>query len=158
MTPFEKALCAAGAEILSPTNPYEVMRFKTSHGVGVVYRNKRGGETWNEQAIAARDHIKNGLGSLSPVKTVGRKALGGLVEKILKRDGGDCFFCARPLGNDITKEHLVPIAHGGPNHISNIFLAHSQCNMDAGHMSAPEKIEKRVKSRIELEICRAQGA
>ena len=66
---------------------------------------------------------------------------------LISRDGEDCFFCARALGQDITVEHLVAIAHGGPNHISNLFLAHAACNNEAGHMSAPEKVALAINKR-----------
>ncbi|MCB1719740.1 MAG: HNH endonuclease, partial [Candidatus Competibacteraceae bacterium] len=62
------------------------------------------------------------------------------VKTLLRRDGGNCFYCREPLGDDITVEHLVCRAHGGPNHISNLVLAHGQCNHAAGHLSAAEKV------------------
>lgn len=136
---FSTALQEHGAEILAPTNPYELLRFRTSLGVGVIYRSKRG-ETWNLQAIAARDHIEARKGSLAPVQIHGRRKERATVAALLERDGDNCFFCHRPLGDDITVEHLVAIAHGGPNHISNLFLAHLRCNQAAGHMSAAEKV------------------
>lgn len=154
MRALEKKLIAAGAEALAPTNPYEILRFRTSYGVGIVYQDKKGNETWNEPAIAARKHLLNGSGSLAPVKIAKRKGRAGLVEKILKRDGTACFFCARDLEDDITKEHLVPVAHGGPDHASNIFLAHAACNQRAGHLSAPEKIAIHVRARIKMEALR----
>lgn len=143
---FADQLQAAGAEILGPTNPYEVLRFRTKHGVGVIYKGKRG-ETWNAEAIAARDHLANQRGSLAPVKVRGRRRDKATVEHLLERDGDQCFFCGDALGGDITVEHLVAIAHGGPNHVSNLFLAHAECNSKAGHLSAPEKIKRAIVSR-----------
>lgn len=68
----------------------------------------------------------------------------GLLKALIRRDGKKCFYC----GNDTTEEnrsleHLVPLAHGGPNHLSNLVLAHSCCNSDAGHLSVMEKIRLR---------------
>lgn len=144
---FEKRLVAAGAEILGPTNPYEVLRFKTNKGVGVIYTGRRG-ETWNAQAIAAREHLDHGTGSLSPVEVRGRSRTNrATVEGLLKRDGDACFFCRLPLEGDITVEHLVAIAHGGPNHVSNLFLAHGECNRAAGHLAAPEKVAMAIARR-----------
>ena len=143
---FSARLQAAGAEVLGPTNPYEVLRFRTNLGVGVIYRGKRG-ETWNVEALAARDHLDAGKGSLAPVKVQGRRKSASTVVAILDRDGGACFFCGDVLGDDITVEHLVAIAHGGPNHVSNLFLAHGSCNRLAGHLSAPEKVAMAVKAR-----------
>ena len=140
---FRTGLVSAGAEMLAPTNPYEVLRFRTVHGVGVIYRNASGREKWNEQALLAKQHLNERRGSLAPVRVVGRRKDAGTVNALIIRDGADCFFCRDPLGSDITVEHLVAIAHGGPNHISNLFLAHEACNRRAGHLSAPEKIAMR---------------
>lgn len=142
---FAAALTAAGAEILAPTNAYEVLRFRTRHGVGVIYQNTKGHRTWNPAAEAARDHLNAKKGSLAPVAVQGRRKDGATVQRLLERDGDGCFFCRLPLGDDITVEHLVAVAHGGPNHISNLFLAHASCNQRAGHLSAPEKIALRDK-------------
>lgn len=146
---FAEKLKAAGAEILGPTNPYEILRFRTSKGVGVVYKGKRG-ETWNAQAIAARDHLASGTGSLCPVAVRGRSRGTARYHALFNRDGDNCFFCGVPTGGDMTIEHLVPIAHGGPNHISNMFLAHAECNRAAGHLSAPEKVALAIKNRAIL--------
>lgn len=138
------SITAAGGEVLGVTNPHEVMRFKTKYGVGVVYENAKGVRTWNEQARAARDHIQSHKpGSLAAVVVHGRRKGAGTVNLLLQRDGEGCFFCGELLRDDITVEHLVSVAHGGPNHISNLFLAHCECNQRAGHLSAPEKIRMR---------------
>lgn len=143
---FAKRLTEAGAEMLAPTNPYEELRFRTCYGVGVVYRGRRG-RTWSAQAELAREHLGTKKGSLAPVVVKGRRRDKATVDALLKRDGEGCFFCGAELGNDITVEHLVAIAHGGPNHISNLFLAHRQCNADAGHLSAPEKVDRAISLR-----------
>lgn len=139
LTAFRNGLIEAGAEVLGPTNPYEVLRFRTRFGVGVIYSGKRG-ETWNPAATAAREHMDARKGSLAPVKVHGRRKSKATVTALLARDGEQCFFCGKPLEGDLTVEHLVAVAHGGPNHISNLFLAHAPCNAAAGHLSAPEKV------------------
>lgn len=155
---FKKQLQAVGGEVLSPTNPYEVLRFRTKFGVGVVYQNSRGKETWNREALAARDHIlSKGGGSIAPVPVRKGKRRPGDVGALLARDGEECFFCIQPLDGRISIEHLVPRGHGGPNHISNKFLAHPRCNNDAGHLSAPEKIrirEAALRQRWECEAAK----
>lgn len=145
---FKTRLVAAGGELLQTTNnPYEVMRFRTKYGIGVVYSNKAGRETWNKEALQAAHHLEvPGNGSLAAVVVVKRKGHAGENERIIERDGPDCFFCLEPLGDDATREHLVAVAHGGPNHISNKFLAHARCNHHAGHLSAPEKIRIREEA------------
>lgn len=147
---FLAAVVAAGGEVLAPTNPYEVMRFKTKHGVGVVYEGRRG-RSWNAEAKVVREHLSHGgKGSLAPVEVRGRRTGKGTVNRLLDRDGARCLFCGSDLGDDITVEHLVPVAHGGPNHISNLFLAHAECNRAAGHLSAPEKVAIAIERRVGL--------
>jgi 5-methylcytosine-specific restriction endonuclease McrA len=150
---FKKRLQAAGGELLAPTNPYEVLRFRTHYGVGVVYCNSRGKETWNREALAAQDHILRNLGSVAPVAVKRRKGSPAQNLALIERDGSDCFFCLEPLGDDITREHLVSVNQGGPNHISNKFLAHQRCNNDAGHLSAPEKIRIRERALLAKWAC-----
>lgn len=145
---FAAALVAAGGEMLAPTNPYEVMRFRTVHGVGVVYTNAKGVRTWNAEARAAKAHLDDKKGSLAAVTVHGRRKDAATVNRLMIRDGGDCFFCRGELADDVTVEHLVAVAHGGPNHISNLFLAHADCNRRAGHLSAPEKIALRDQWRV----------
>lgn len=144
---FMAAIVEAGGEALAATNPYEVLRFKTRLGVGVVYENKRGVRSWNAEAVAAKEHLAAKSGSLAPVEVHGRRTGKGTVDRLLERDGGACFFCAAPLNGDVTVEHLVAVAHGGPNHVSNLFLAHADCNQRAGHLSAPEKVSLAARAR-----------
>lgn len=142
---FLARLTAAGAEVLAPTSAYEVMRFRTCFGTGVVYRNDRNADRkWNGEARDARAHLERpGSGSLAPVTRNDSKFPAGTVQRLLERDGDECFFCRDPMGGDLTVEHLVSRAHGGPNHIANLFAAHKRCNAYAGHLSAPEKIRLR---------------
>jgi 5-methylcytosine-specific restriction endonuclease McrA len=147
---FRKRLVEAGAEVLAPTNPYEKLRFRTRHGVGIVYVNAKGVENWNAESRAALDHLEAGKGSLSPVKLSRRRNQRAKILQLLDRDGPNCFFCGLELADDATIEHLVAIAHGGPNHISNLFLAHARCNQEAGHLSAPEKIAIAIEKRKAL--------
>lgn len=144
---FLARVTEAGGEVLAPTNPYEAMRFKTKLGVGVVYEKANGTRTWNVEAEQVREHLDASRGSLAPVEVKGRRKGKGSVARLLERDGSACFFCGVQLGDDITVEHLVAVAHGGPNHISNLFLAHGECNRAAGHLSAPEKVAMAIKRR-----------
>lgn len=153
---FLTALVAAGGEVLAKTNPYEVMRFRTRLGVGVVYENAKGQRTWNKEAGEARAHLDAHKGSLAPVRVSGARVDRATVDRLLERDGPNCFFCPGPLGDDVTVEHLVARAHGGPNHISNLFLAHEPCNKAAGHLSAPEKIA--MRDRLRAAPAREQAA
>ena len=152
---FREFLVRNGAQLLEPTNEWELLRFKAGSVTSIVYRSKAGGTTWTGEADAAW----NAFTSAQPkpwrpleapartprIKQVKRKPV---VATLLKRDGARCFYCWTPMPvEDCTVEHLVAQTHGGPNHISNLFLAHGACNEKAGHLSAPEKIAVHVAAR-----------
>lgn len=142
---FNKAffdfLVTCGAEVLVATSKYEVARFK-SHGVtSIIYCNKKGKLRFTGDSAEAYRAFDNGKSWQGTDKNKARLVRRSpKVKTLLRRDGGNCFYCREPLGDDITVEHLVCRAHGGPNHISNLVLAHGQCNHAAGHLSAAEKV------------------
>ena len=144
---FFEFLSANGAEILTSTNKYEVARFKAIGVTSVLYCNKKGKLTYTGDFADAYKAFINGHKWEAPGKNKTRIVKRSpKVRTLLERDGGNCFYCHEPLKNDITVEHLVSRAHGGPNHISNLVLAHQQCNADAGHLSAAEKIKLREQN------------
>ena len=51
-----------------------------------------------------------------------------IVSLLLDRDGPRCHWCRRPLGSDISIEHLRPLSRGGGNDLDNLALAHRGCN------------------------------
>lgn len=57
-----------------------------------------------------------------------------LVEKldyavILARDNGLCHICNLPVAmEDLTFDHIIPLAKGGPHTYENIAVAHYVCN------------------------------
>lgn len=59
--------------------------------------------------------------------------------KLLKRGITNCFWCGKPLGDDVTLEHIVPLSKGGLDCESNWTLAHHKCNQEHG-----DKIEVSV--------------
>lgn len=75
------------------------------------------------------------------------------VVRLLARDGNDCWYCAKPLGEDITLEHLTPLALGGSWADDNLALAHKGCNKAAGHLTRFEK----EKLRDELQKSPGSG-
>jgi len=136
---FTSWIVSRGAQVLATTNEYEMLRFKTDTGTGVVYRNKHFRLKLVGEAPVAFEAFRKGLPwrATPAVPRVRRSA----DEQTLRlRDGDLCFFCQKDLGDDATVEHLVARTHSGPNHISNKVLAHKICNADVGHMSAMEKI------------------
>ncbi|QCG95017.1 HNH endonuclease [Azospirillum sp. TSA2s] len=142
---FKAWLLERGSEIRPTPNAYEVARFTTPEGVGIVYRNGSNALTsWVGGADTAWAAWKDGI-----AWTVGDRAKrqGGKraqrIRALTERDGCACWFCGEALGNDITLEHLVAVAHGGPDHLSNLVLAHQACNQRADHLSVAEKVRLR---------------
>lgn len=152
---FEAWLLSGGAEKLASTNPYELVRWRDPVGVRVLYRNAKGRITANgDAAVCVSDYL---AGRPYPWRQRRGVALfygqrRQLVEAVLDRDGDDCFFCGRPMGDDVTIEHLVPKNSGGPDHAANIVLAHRACNHAAGHLHVVGKIGLRdaLKSKAML--------
>lgn len=142
---------AQGAEQQALTSEWEILRLRVDGGVAIVYRNNKGVRTPNDLAIK----LLNAWGSgnampCAPKRTTARRS--SIDERTIRhRDGDNCFFCLLPVpDNDATIEHLVAAAHGGPNHLSNKFLAHRICNGNAGHLSAVEKIKIREKALLAM--------
>lgn len=156
-------LTASGAEVLQPSNEWEVLRFRSKVGVGVVYQNRAGRMRANEAALKAfsmLDQPGKALLCEAPVRVVANtsKRRQHQLQAVMERDGSECFYCTTPLvfGAPVgdprhpTREHLVPTNQGGPDNIANIFAACEPCNREAGHMSAPEKIAMRDRKRAEI--------
>lgn len=154
MKAFSEWLQARGAQVLKPTSEWELVRFKTGDGTSIVYTNTRGtlsftgesGEAWQ-----AFEQSKPWRGAEATKRQVGR---GSVIARTLRqRDGDLCFFCRQEVAiEDESVEHLVPVTAGGPNHITNFFLAHRRCNAEVGHLSAPEKIRRHVTAILSRQV------
>ena len=154
---FKEWLTANGAEILSATNLYEVVRFRGDAGTSVIYSNDHGRPyKMTGQAPAAWDAFTSGQPMRFTASVEARAKRDPIVRTLLDRDGSACFYCDEPFTADVlpTREHLVSRTHGGPDHIANQFLACVSCNREAGHLSAPEKI----RMRDELRTARQQAS
>lgn len=57
-----------------------------------------------------------------------------LKEFLFERDGPNCWVCDKPLGTDATFEHKHALANGGTWAVSNLALAHRECNRDLGRL------------------------
>lgn len=143
---FREFLAARGAEVLEPTNEFEVVRFRAGAQTGVVYRKASGQLTYQGIASDALNAFVSKGNWSAGVKTPRKARSNPVIQRLLSRDGDRCFLCRQPLGADITEEHLVPLAAGGPNHIANKALAHAKCNLRMGHLSLMEKIALREQS------------
>jgi 5-methylcytosine-specific restriction endonuclease McrA len=60
-----------------------------------------------------------------------------MIESALER-GADCHLCGERLGlaDEIDVDHVVPVAAGGTDDISNLRLAHASCNRSKGASAA----------------------
>lgn len=144
---FKYWLSERGAELLPPTNSYEVVRFRCNHGTGVVYTGKKGNKFSDPFVSDAFSCYSNSKKWDGKFKTV-RRVSGKHKRELLIRDGDECFYCGEVMPeDDITKEHLFSIAQGGRDHINNCVLAHKLCNDKAGHLPIIEKVKMREKMR-----------
>lgn len=138
---FKSWLADRGAEVYAPIHEYELLRFKTDKGTSVFYFKKNGEITFYGEAESAWNAYCNCTSWRARPPSKRRRARDHEINTIRERDGDLCFVCrqyVRPEDESI--EHLVAVTHGGPNHISNKFLAHKSCNSKIGRLSAPEKI------------------
>lgn len=160
MPAFRGWLSANGASVLEPTNQWEVARFRSGDETCVIYRNKVGGIRYNGvSAELAWKSFASGKSWRAATPTSRRKKMTPLIAAIRKRDGDLCFFCQQIVGQDNeSAEHLVSVTHGGPNHLSNLFLAHKTCNATAGHLSATEKIRIHVEAVLHQKSLQKEAA
>jgi len=141
---FKDWLREHGCEIQEPSNEYELVRFRSAIGVGVLYIGK-GGLSCNVPFVADAlllflNKHQWEVGKIKPKK---RFPSPKRKKELLLRDGDCCFYCGRPLNSDITEEHLVSVSQQGYNRLDNIVLAHAECNSRAGSMSLMAKIHFR---------------
>lgn len=149
---FKAWVAERGGEVLIPTNEYEVARFRAMRRTSIIYSSRAGNITYTGDARVAWDAFERGDKSFrfaqrakADVRHQKREVV---VRTLIERDGNLCFYCGASFDEvRPTKEHLVPITAGGPDHIGNIFLSCEPCNTDAGHKSAPEKIRYRDLKR-----------
>ncbi len=148
LSAFKDWLREHGCEIQEPSNEYELVRFRSAIGVGVIYTGQKG-ISCNVPFVAdALGLFTSGqqweAGKIQPKK---RYPSPKRKKELLLRDGKCCFYCDKWLGDDITEEHLVSVSQGGYNRLDNIVLAHELCNQRAGHMSLIDKIHFRDQTR-----------
>lgn len=137
---FRTWLSDNGAEILEPTNEWEVLRFRGTNGTSVIYTNKSGNLKFQNESLDAWCAFTT-ASAWRAIPKIKRKPNSSQLHTIRQRDGDLCFYCQLIVEEkDESVEHLVSLTHGGPNHISNLFLTHRKCNAAAGNLSATAKI------------------
>jgi hypothetical protein len=158
---FLAFVAAEGGEVCNPTNPYEVVRYRAywrgtkQAATHIVYAKENGLLTWMHGSKGHYRAFLDGaqmdeLPKPKPSKA-SKKAKGAVTrERLLARDGGDCWFCGTPMGDDCTIEHLIPKADGGRNTMANYALAHQRCNQMAADKPLVAKLSLRAELRGEL--------
>lgn len=145
LVPFTEWLTLRGAEVLCPTNEWEVLRFRDGVTVSIIYKNKRDEPTFMGSSYAAWNAYKNAKAwhaSTKKAKRKKKKARHYALETIRERDGNNCFYCNQFVEEkDESVEHVIDIKYGGPAHIANEVLAHIKCNEAAAGMPLLEKIK-----------------
>jgi len=51
---------------------------------------------------------------------------------VIAASGGVCALCGEPLGTRVHVDHIVPIAFGGTDDLTNLRATHARCNMRRG--------------------------
>ena len=149
---FRRWLINNGAEMIPATNEFELLRFSCLHGVGVIYRGKKGirvSSPFVHQAIEAfrMDLPWDGRG-----KPVNRVSGSKVKKQLIARDGCECFYCGDEKEDfELTIEHVLCLIHGGNNRMENMVLACKPCNQEAGNKSIFEKIILRDQKRTPRE-------
>ena len=143
---FKEWLTVRGAIVKAPTNEWEIIRFLSDEGTGIVYRNKANRLTFSGDAARAYAAFfeRQDLPLAPNVARRSRKEEAEILA-LFARDGNECFFeCGEILTLETaTREHLVPVCHGGPDHPSNKVLACENCNRLAGNKPVIEKVQMR---------------
>lgn len=141
---FENWLKDRGCEILPPTNEYEAVRFK-GREVGVLYKSGKHSNMFTSKAVQAFKRNKKWDGK--PINVGRKKSYRKQKQQLLIRDGSDCFLCGKPLGEDITLEHLIALSSGGKNTLGNMVLMHENCNNSVKNITIVEKVRLAIKNR-----------
>jgi hypothetical protein len=157
---FAAWLAEQGAEIGQPTNPYELIRYRAfwqgsaKAVTHIVYTKENGlltymgGARAHYQAMLDGEPLPDTQEEADTAKRANRvRASRSIRERLLKRDGGDCWFCGEQMGDDCTIEHLIPRAAGGTNSLVNLALAHRLCNQKAEDWPLARKLELRAELR-----------
>ncbi len=155
---FSNWLTKCGAELLSHTNEWEIIRIKAEGETLVSYKNAKGRQKWPPSLVKYHKCFSRGksLKLASPItqykgnKKARLKLLGD-------RDGWSCWYCDTPLWPvdrikvegevSATIEEVCPRQIGGPTHIGNQVLACAACNSEAGNMSVAAKVVLREVKR-----------
>ena len=146
---FANWLRAQGAEVLAPTNQWELVRFFAKGATRIIYQRGNGQVSIKDGITAeAIDAWQKGANWNPGLTKKPRTSLQRVKADLLHRDGAACWFCGEPLGSDVTVEHLVARGKGGPDHQDNFVLSHERCNNQADNLPLKEKIDIHFRARL----------
>lgn len=137
---FKHYLNERGAVLQDPTNEWELVRFKTTSGVSIIYTNKRGDLTFTGESEKAYRMFKEG----KKWKAINRQrqSLRQKKAKLATRDGKRCFAHGEKMNFDaLTIEHMLNFSHGGSDNENNLALVCEPCNKELGNQSITKKME-----------------
>lgn len=102
----------------------EYMREYNKTEKGKAY-NRRHVKDWRKKQTEYKPH-----GNRPSIASGYRKII---VAFLIDRDGFNCGFCQQTLeGREIHIDHIIPVMQGGEEIMSNVRLAHSECNLAQG--------------------------
>jgi hypothetical protein len=141
---YKAWLRSHGAELLSTTNPWELVRFRTGRKSHILYQNVTG-LCHHSSPEAERIFLSFATGENPNIHFKVRRKNSTLTKDLLKevlsRDGAKCIYCHIPFStkNPPTLEHFLPLVHGGNNKLANLGAACHSCNTKVGNLSIAEK-------------------
>lgn len=139
---FKQWVLSHGAEIIPPTNEWEVLRLRLQGKIAIAWRNKKSYGYTSKANTEMLSLWRDYKARRSPIARASapKKRRSQTIDLLLSRDGPNCFYCLKPLDEDKTIEHLVPQSVGGPNHPHNMVLTHARCNHEASDLPVTEKL------------------
>lgn len=140
-----KWLIDRGVEIIPCTNDFELLRFRGSE-IGVIYKSGKVSNKYTANTISCYRNNKKWDGK--PINTGRNNSYKKQKKILIIRDGANCFYCGKPMNNDITVEHLIALSSGGKNTLANMVLCHYECNQKVKNISINEKVNFAIKNRI----------
>lgn len=145
---FKKWLTKRGAVVQPETNEWELVRFRASGGVSIIYHNRYGDWTFTgESEKAWKAYISNKSWHSVDRK---RQQLRAKKARLAARDGKNCFACLAKLGFDeLTIEHILSFSHGGTDNDNNLCLLCEPCNKEFGNLPIVKKIAILIRKREE---------
>ena len=162
---FASFLARHGAEICTPTNGYEVIRYRAfwegsakalTH---IVYAKESGLLTYtgasreHYEAFIAGEALPDTAATLDDKRARRLKGTAGVRVKLRQRDGDCCWYCGGLLESaESNVEHLINISDGGTNALANLVLTHTTCNTAAGNKPLAEKMDLRARLRSAAQI------